>query len=97
MNLRKAKFAPALIVSNEKSNADDLDYLFCPIASTQRSGYFSIDLTSNDVINPLQAACEVRCNKVMTIREIRIRRKISALKLNKQKEIIEKILDAIEV
>ena len=93
----QGKIRPALIISNEKSNADDMDYLFCPITSTQRSGYFSIELTNNDVVNPMQVVCEVRCNKVMTIREMRIRRKISALKFNKQKEVIERILKAIEI
>lgn len=60
----KAKNRPALIVSNASSNAEDRDYLICPITSTLREGTFSFLLSEDRVEVPLPLVCEVRCNKI---------------------------------
>jgi mRNA interferase MazF len=93
----QTKIRPALIVGNDASSSDDDDYLCCPITSTFRRGEFGIKLTENDLSVSLKIDSELRCNKIYTIRENLIFKKISTLKPQKHDEVIETIISAIEV
>ncbi len=64
----KGKTRPALVVSNEASNALDGDVLVCPLTSTLRGDAFAVRRTDEMLSSPLPLASEVRCNKVTTVR-----------------------------
>jgi mRNA-degrading endonuclease toxin of MazEF toxin-antitoxin module len=64
----KTKLRPAIVVSSSISNQLDNDILVCPITSKIRGDEFSFLLKDEDLLSPLPAESEVRCNKIMTIR-----------------------------
>ncbi|MEK6615686.1 MAG: type II toxin-antitoxin system PemK/MazF family toxin [Bacteroidota bacterium] len=85
----KLKLRPAVVISHEKSNRLDHDLLICPVTSTLRKTIFSIELISSEVTIPLPAPSEIRCNKIYTIRSEKIIGKISSLKTDLLKKVIE--------
>jgi len=90
-NPKKLKMRPAVIVSNEKSNNLDNDYLICPITSSIRSTSFSFLLNEDHSLKPLPEVCEIRCNKVVTMRDHLIINKFSELKNSSLDEVLKKI------
>jgi mRNA interferase MazF len=90
-NLKKYKYRPAVIVSNQKSNKVDGDILICPITSTIRQDEFSYLIKEHDTNEPLPVQSEVRCNKIVTIRKSLIKGKFNQLKDPVTKKIIQKV------
>ena len=90
-NLKKYKYRPAVIVSNQKSNDLDEDVLICPVTSTIRDNDFSYQLEEKDTDEALPVQSEVRCNKIVTIRKSLIKRKFNFLKQQALREIIQKV------
>jgi len=64
----KSIIRPVIIVSNEISNNLDKDVLVCQITTRLRSNSFSFPLTDNVLTIPMPEPCEVRCNKIATVR-----------------------------
>lgn len=91
----KGKTRPALVVSNEASNALDGDVLVCPLTSTLRGDAFAVRLTAEMLSSPLPLDSEVRCNKVTTVRTSLILGRISALQTPHHAAIYERIAAAL--
>lgn len=87
----KLKSRPAVVISHEKSNRLDHDILICPVTSTLRKTIFSIEIKASDVTTTLPSTSEIRCNKIYTIKAENIIGKISSLKTNLLKKMIEVI------
>ncbi len=60
-------------------NSLDNDYLLCPITSNLRNDIFSFLLENQYLSRPLPKISEVRCNKIITIREPIIIAKFASL------------------
>lgn len=87
----KQKLRPAVIVSNAASNNLDKDYLVCPITSTLRDSKFSFLLQDNHTTNRLPKESEIRCNKIVTIRDKLIKDKFSTLNEDAKQEVIKRV------
>lgn len=92
----KSKKRPAIVVSNEKSNALDNDLLIVPITTSIRGDTFSYKLESSDLVQPLPFVSEVRCNKIITIRKRLILAPLSSLKEDSLSKIIQKIISVFQ-
>ncbi len=90
-NPKKSKIRPALIVSNEKSNNLDNDFLICPVTTSLRLNSFSFSINPEDCLSPLPEHSEIRCNKVVTMREHLILNKFSELNRTSLKKVLELI------
>lgn len=90
-NPKKSKIRPAVVVSNEQSNSLDNDVLICPVTTTVRLTPFSFPITEGDTVTPLPKNSEVRCNKVVTMRNYTIIGKYSELKPESLTGILEKV------
>jgi mRNA-degrading endonuclease toxin of MazEF toxin-antitoxin module len=64
----KSIIRPVVIVSNETSNSQDKDVLVCQITTRLRNNAYSYLLTDKNLTAPMPEPCEVRCNKIATIR-----------------------------
>lgn len=64
----KSIIRPVVIVSNEISNSNDKDVLVCQITTKLRNNEFSFLLTDDVLTVPMPEVCEIRCNKISTIR-----------------------------
>lgn len=85
------KLRPALIVSNATSNQLDRDFLVCPITSTIRDTPFSYILTGADSVTNLPKKSEIRCNKIVTVRDKLISDKFSELHQQVLPHVIQKV------
>lgn len=91
----KSKKRPALIVSNDASNALDNDVLVCPITSTLRGDAFAVQLTGAMLTSSLPLDSEVRCNKVTTVRTSLILGTITAVLPEYRQELFNLIVKAL--
>jgi len=64
----KSIIRPVVVVSNETSNSQDKDILVCQITTRLRNNIYSYLLTNENVTFPMPELCEVRCNKIATVR-----------------------------
>ena len=87
----KARVRPAIVVNNRISNKLDNDLLICPITTTLRNTPFSFVINTSDVTTPLPEKSEIRCNKIYTLRNHFVISKLSFLKKDKHKLLIDKI------
>ncbi|MFN0047869.1 MAG: type II toxin-antitoxin system PemK/MazF family toxin [Cytophagales bacterium] len=92
----KGKIRPAIIISNELSNAIDNDVLVAPITSKIRENEFSFLLQDEYLTISLPKNSEIRCNKMATIRISNIISKFSFLKEERQSELIDRIYKSIK-
>lgn len=93
-NPASSKLRPALIISNNLSNSVDSDLIFLPITSQIRSDIFSFNLDNNFLQRPLPKNCEVRCNKIFTLRDHLITKKVSEIDPKQLKKILELAIKA---
>ena len=91
----KGKTRPALVVSNEASNALDSDILVCPLTSTLRGDAFAVRLTDQMLTAPLPLPSEVRCNKVTAVRSSLVLGRISELLPEHYPAVYERIVGAV--
>lgn len=91
--LNKSIIRPAVVVSGALSNRMDHDVLVCQITTQLRDTEFSILLTDNSVTVLMPKTCEVRCNKIATIRvnDKLIIGKVSEMKPGSLKYILDKV------
>ena len=92
----KARVRPAIVVSNRKSNKLDNDLLICPITTTLRDTPFSFVINISDVTISLPEKSEIRCNKIYTLRNYFVISKLSYLKKDKHRLLIDKIYSCIK-
>ena len=64
----KSIIRPVVIVSNEISNRLDKDVLVCQITTRLRNDDFSYLLTDESLTVSMPETCEIRCNKIATVR-----------------------------
>lgn len=64
----KSIIRPVVIVSNEISNQLDRDVLVCQITTRLRRDKFSYLLTDESLTISMPETCEIRCNKIATVR-----------------------------
>lgn len=64
----KSIIRTVIIVSNKYSNSQDKDILVCQITKKLRNNDFSYLPTVDVLTVPMPQICEVRCNKIATIR-----------------------------
>lgn len=91
----QSKRRPAIIISNDISNSLDDDYLLCPITSILRNDIFSFRLENEFLSRPLPKISEVRCNKIVTVRESIIIAKFASLASSQISNLIEVVKKAI--
>ncbi len=92
-----SKKRPAMIISNSRSNAMDRDYIMLQVTSAIRNDLFSFSLSNNHLSRPIPATSEVRCNKLATVRDSLIAGRISSVKKEALREIIEKTIQSIKM
>lgn len=93
-NASEDKVRPAIIISNSKVNSTK-DIILAQITGQARADDFSYVLKDSHVTYSLRGYSEVRCNKIFTAEKEIVIRKISALKKDVYKEILEIISDLI--
>jgi len=91
-----SKLRPAVVVSNEVSNRLDNDLLIAQITSALRGDAFSFTLTDKEVTGQLPKTSEVRCNKIVTIRQQLVEGKLSAIQPEKLHVLIRKVIKSFE-
>ncbi len=91
----QSKRRPAIIISNDISNSLDDDYLLCPITSILRNDVFSFRLEKEFLSRPLPKVSEVRCNKIVTVRESLIIAKFASLSHSEIMKLIEVVKKTI--
>jgi len=64
----KSIIRPVVIISNESSNSLDKDVLVCQITTKIRNDAYSLLLPNDNLTTPMPELCEVRCNKIATVR-----------------------------
>jgi mRNA-degrading endonuclease toxin of MazEF toxin-antitoxin module len=64
----KSIIRPVVVISNESSNRQDKDILVCQITTILRNDPYSFSLVNDSLIIPMPEPCEVRCNKIATVR-----------------------------
>lgn len=94
-DVEQFKVRPAIIISNSNSNKLDKDFLLCPITTQIRKQSFSYALEGKTNIS-LPSKSEIRCNKIATVRQNYIIKKVTELKAVYHQELIEVILQAIK-
>ena len=67
----------------------DNDYLLCLITSNLRNDMFSYFLRNENLSRPLPKPSEVRCNKIVAIRENMIIGKFASLLNSEMSDLIE--------
>ncbi|KAB1065195.1 type II toxin-antitoxin system PemK/MazF family toxin [Salibacter halophilus] len=72
---KDSKPRPCIIISNQTINDLDNDYLICPITTTNRLNKFSVPIENKFLSRSLPKSCEIRCNKIFTYREDKIKEK----------------------
>jgi mRNA interferase MazF len=91
----ETKARPAIIISNSTVNKT-ADVILAQITSTIRADEFSFLIDDKNVQTKLHNICEVRCHKLFTAQKSIIKKKISALKVDKYKDlkvIIDRVLE----
>ena len=93
----KSIIRPVVVISNETSNNLDQDILVCQITTVIRETPFSFLLNDELLTTPMPQICEVRCNKIATVRvwDKIILNKISELLPEVNALIIEKVKSAL--
>jgi mRNA-degrading endonuclease toxin of MazEF toxin-antitoxin module len=64
----KSIIRPVVVISNEASNSLDKDILVCQITTRLRGDRYSYLISTGDLKVPMPEVCEVRCNKIATVR-----------------------------
>lgn len=90
----QSKRRPAIIISNDISNSLDNDYLLSPITSNLRNDVFSFRLENEFLSRPLPKLSEVRCNKIVTVRESVIIAKFVSLLPSEVTKLVEVVKKA---
>lgn len=87
----KTKLRPAIIISNSKVNGTK-EIILAQITSTIRRDGFSFLLEDKLLTRNLDDYCEIRCHKLFTADKNIVVKKISSLKSDNCKKLIELIV-----
>lgn len=89
-DLSNTKKRPVVIISKDSINKNN--FIVSKIISKKRNDSFSFELKENDLIKNICLESEVRTNEIFTVNFKIINRKISSLK----PDTLKKLLDAIK-
>jgi mRNA-degrading endonuclease toxin of MazEF toxin-antitoxin module len=89
------KERPAIVISNADSNLDG-DVILACITTTIRVTPFSYMLDNSHLSRSLPANSEVRCNKLMTLKQSLITRKVSSLNQDKVQDLLDKVWSSMK-
>ena len=89
-DLSGTKVRPAIIISNAKVN-NTQDVIVAQITSNIRNDDFSFILEDSILTSSLNKLSEVRCHKILTVTKAIIKKKISSVKPEYIKELINKV------
>jgi mRNA interferase MazF len=92
-DLSQAKKRPALVITNLEGD----DIILCQVTSKFRNDTYAITITDDDFqMGNLKQPSNVRPNRIFTADKNLIIRKVGSLKLEKQREVIERVVDIIK-
>lgn len=75
-DLRSTKKRPAIVISSSDVNSTE-DVILAAITSKLHNDIFSFKLLNEELIPPLRLESEVRCNKLFTINQSLLERRVS--------------------
>ncbi len=97
-DLSQNKKRPAIILSNGDHNSKNEDVICCAITSNPRNYADSIDIASKDLdLWNLPYDSRVKPNKIFTLSQGLIVKKLGRLNIAKCKEVVEKLNMCIEI
>lgn len=94
-NFQDWKLRPAIVISNSHVNGSD-SVLLAQMTTTRRNDAYSFLYDKGDFSTPLIMG-EIRCHRIFTAEKTLIKKKISSLNCDKQKELLKKILTLISI
>jgi mRNA interferase MazF len=90
------KLRPAVIISDDQVHLTG-DVMIVQITSKlKQDNHLSIPITRNDVTEALPVKSYIRAHKIFVLEQRLIKGKVSSLKMNKYKELVQKIRQIIE-
>lgn len=90
------KARPAIVVSNDKINANSEDIIFVPLTSVLKDAPYSILITDNNLSEgKLAAPSRARADKIFTAHKSLIKIRIGSIKQNILNEIKKEINKAV--
>lgn len=97
-DLSQNKKRPAIILSNSDHNTNNEDVICCAITTNPRDYANSVEITSSDLDSgDLQYDSRVKPNKIFTLGQRLIIKKLGRLNIVKSREIIERLNICIEI
>jgi mRNA interferase MazF len=89
------KLRPAIVISNDTIHQIG-DVMIVQITSKLKQDNLSISITNDDVTENLPVRSYIRAHKIFVLEKKLIKGKVSSLKINKYKELIERIKQIID-
>lgn len=97
-DLSQNKKRPAIILSNSGYNSNNEDVICCAITSNPRNYANSVEIKTTDLDSGnLRYDSRVKPNKVFTLQQNLIIKKIGKLDISKSKEIVDKLKICIKI
>lgn len=91
-DLSQTKRRPAIILSNGEYNSNNLDIICCAITSNPRSYENSVEIKSKDFESgDLDYDSRVKPNKIFTLNQNMVVKKLAKLNIKKSKEIVKNV------
>lgn len=94
-DLSKSKQRPVVIIS--KNSINKQNYIVAKITSVIRNDEFSFSIKAADIRAELRKNSEVRTNEIFTVHKSLIIKKLTSLKKNALRALIDKIKENISV
>lgn len=95
-DLLSEKKRPVLILSNNKYNKYNEDIICCAITSNKRNYFNSISLKKDDIYSgKLHFESKIRPNRIFTLKQSRIIKKLGTIKIEKYNEVESTIIKVI--
>ena len=97
-DLTTVKQRPVLILSNKEYNEHNEDILCCAITSQERGYEHSVDIQNTDLDNGnLRYDSKVRPNRIFTLEQNKIIKRLGKLNSSKYEEVISNISEMIDL
>ena len=97
-DLSTSKKRPVLILSNKEYNESNKDILCCAITSNPREYKHSVEIVSDDLEQgSLNYDSKVRPNRIFTLEQSKIIKKLAKLKSDKYESVINNVEEMIEL
>jgi mRNA interferase MazF len=89
------KFRPAIVISDDDVHRTG-DVMIVQITSKLKQDNLSISITNDDVTENLPVKSYIRVHKIFVLEQKLIKGKVSSLRIDKYKELIERIKQIID-